>query len=55
VSDGLGWQFRLRWIVDPGNDLFFVYTHNWLDDDVLDRFVTQDRRASAKVFYTYRW
>jgi hypothetical protein len=55
VSDGLGWQFRLRWIVDPGTDLFFVYTHNWLDDVARDRFVTQDRRASAKVFYTYRW
>lgn len=55
VSDILGWQFRLRWIVRPGNDLYIVYTHNWLDDPVLDRFATQDRQAAAKFVYTYRW
>ncbi|HUF75057.1 MAG TPA: DUF5916 domain-containing protein [Longimicrobiales bacterium] len=55
VSDILGWQFRLRWIVNPGNDLYVVYTHNWLDDPVLDRFATQDRQAAAKLVYTYRW
>ncbi|MSR22788.1 MAG: hydrolase [Gemmatimonadetes bacterium] len=55
VSERLGWQFRLRWTVDPGNDFYFVYTHNWLDDVLQDRFVTQDRRAAAKFVYTYRW
>jgi hypothetical protein len=55
VSDVLGWQFRLRWIVSPGNDLYLVYTQNWLDDPVLDRFATQDRQAAAKLVYTYRW
>ena len=55
VSDVLGWQFRLRWIVTPGNDFYVVYTHNWVDDPVLDRFATQDRQAAAKLVYTYRW
>jgi hypothetical protein len=32
-----------------------VYTQNWLDDPVLDRFATQDRQAAAKFVYTYRW
>ena len=55
VSDVLGWQFRLRWILEPGNDLFVVYTQNWRDDALMDRFVTQDRRGAAKFVYTYRF
>jgi hypothetical protein len=55
VSEILGWQFRLRWIVSPGNDLYLVYTQNWIDHPVIDRFTTQDRQASAKFIYTYRW
>ena len=27
VSNSLGWQFRLRWIIEPGNDLYVVDTH----------------------------
>ena len=55
VSDVVGWQFRLRWILEPGNDLFVVYTQNWRDDALMDRFVTQDRRGAAKFVYTYRF
>ena len=55
VSDLLGWQFQLRWILEPGNDLFFIYLHNWHDDLLMQRFVTQDRRAATKFVYTYRF
>jgi hypothetical protein len=56
VSRGLGWQSRFRWIVQPGNDIFFVYTHNWLDPvDPSARFSTLDRRAAAKAVYTKRF
>ncbi len=55
VSESLGWQFRLRWTLNPGNDLYVVYTHNWRDDVLLERFATQDRRAAAKFVYTFRW
>ena len=65
VSKNLGWQFRLRWTVDPGNDLYFVYTHNWLDCPATgiqflcalqgEGLHTQDGRAAAKFVYTYRW
>ena len=55
VSAVLGWQSRFRWIVTPGNDLYFVYTHNWLDDPLLDRFATVDRRAASKFVYTHRF
>ena len=53
----LGWQSRLRWILQPGNDLYFVYIHNWLDDplSLTSRFHTLDRRATSKVFYTHRF
>ncbi len=55
VSNVMGWQSRLRWIVTPGNDLFVVYTQNWIDSLELDRFVTQDRRGAAKFVFTHRF
>ncbi|MEQ1573442.1 MAG: DUF5916 domain-containing protein [Vicinamibacterales bacterium] len=55
VSAVAGWQSRFRWIVRPGSDVYVVYTHNWLDDPVLDRFSTQDKRFATKVLYTYRF
>jgi hypothetical protein len=55
VSRVLGWQSRYRWILKPGNDLYIVYTHNWVEDSLLDRFATLDRRAASKVLYTHRF
>ena len=55
VSSVLGWQSRLRWILTPGNDLFVVYTQNWLDHEQFDRFATLDRRAAAKFVFTHRF
>jgi hypothetical protein len=55
VSDRLGWQIRFRWTIDPGNNLYIIYTQNWLDDIVQNRFLAQDRRGAAKFVYTYRW
>ena len=57
VSGVLGWQSRFRWIVQPGNDVFVIYTHNWLDDllEPNQRFRTLDRRGAAKVVYTKRF
>lgn len=57
VSGVLGWQSRFRWIVTPGNDVFVVYTHNWIEDqlDPNARFRTLDRRGAAKVVYTKRF
>jgi hypothetical protein len=55
----LGWQMRYRWIRRPGNDIYFVYTHNWQEFDRLDprarRFATVDNRAAMKAFYTLRF
>ena len=55
TSRVLGWQSRFRWIVRPGSDLYFVYTHNWLEDPIRDRFATLDRRGATKALYTHRF
>jgi hypothetical protein len=55
ASRVLGWQSRFRWIIRPGNDAYVVYTHNFIDDPVLDRFATLDKRFATKFLYTYRF
>ena len=54
MSRILGWQSRFRWILKPGNDFYFVYTHNWTDDP-LAGFATLERRVSTKAIYTRRF
>lgn len=53
VSRVLGWQSRFRWIVKPGNDIYFVWLNNWLDSGTT--LTTLDRSAAAKIVYTYRF
>jgi hypothetical protein len=55
VSKVVGWQTRFRWTLEPGNDLFFVYTHNWLEPATSRRFTTLDRRAALKFVYAHRF
>ena len=55
VSRIAGLQSRFRWIIQPGNDLYVVYTHNWLDDPLQHRFATLDRQIASKILYTYRF
>jgi hypothetical protein len=54
VSRILGWQTRFRWILRPGDDIFLVYAHNWLEDPVRGR-ITLDRSAATKLLYTHRF
>ena len=56
LTKNLGLQSRVRWTLQPGNDLFFVFSQGWIQDVTRDnRFVTQDSKASAKVQYTVRF
>ena len=55
LSGQLGWQGRFRWILQPGNDLYFVYTQNWIDDLVRSRFLMLDHKAATKFVYTRRF
>jgi len=59
-SELMGLFARVRWIVKPGNDVYFVYSHNWQSLPLLEnpnetQFVTLSRGASFKVNYTYRF
>ena len=52
----LGLQSRVRWILQPGQDLFFVLAQGWIEDDLRGfRFAVQDTKVSAKVQYTARF
>ena len=55
-SRNMGWQSRVRWTLQPGNDLFFAFNQGWIheDGDHL-RFRTQDRKVSAKFQYSFRF
>jgi hypothetical protein len=55
VSAVAGWQSRFRWIVRPGNDIYVVYTHNWLDVPGSEGFTSQDKRIATKLLYTFRF
>jgi hypothetical protein len=50
VSRLLGWQLRYRWILEPGNDLYFVWFQNWQDTG--REFATLSRSATVKAIYT---
>jgi hypothetical protein len=50
----IGWQMRFRWILKPGDDIFFVYTQNWLDERAAGATVL-DRRGALKVVRTWRF
>ncbi len=59
VSEVVGLFARTRWILQPGNELFVVLTHNWqnLGQGLFDRdreFVILSRGASIKLNYTLR-
>jgi hypothetical protein len=55
-SRNLGWQSRMRWILHPGNDLFFVFSQGWLRDTSGGfRYTAEDSKVSAKFQYTFRF
>ena len=57
LTEVLGLYTRLRWILQPGSDLFLVYTHNWLDDPAAttSRFRPLSSEATLKLTYSYRF
>ena len=54
-SRNLGWQSRLRWTLEPGNDLFFAFNQGWIHDEGNLRFRPEDRKVSAKFQYSFRF
>ena len=57
-SRNLGWQSRVRWTLQPGNDLFFAFNQGWVqEEDRKPQPAVQGRgqRVSAKFQYSYRF
>ena len=55
-SENLGLQSRVRWTIEPGNDVFFIFGQGWVQD--LERgygFRRQDSRLAMKFQYTIRF
>jgi hypothetical protein len=53
-SGEVGWQMRFRWIQKPGNDVFFIWTQNWLEETG-GGWNALDRRGAAKIVRTFRF
>lgn len=52
-SDSLGVNFRVRWTVQPGNEIFFVVNQGY--DTSLDRFRPLGNETSLKGAWTFRF
>jgi hypothetical protein len=56
-SQNVGMQTRLRWTLQPGNDLFVVAGQQCVQDDERGRFEfrCEERRIASKIQYTLRF
>ncbi len=53
LSSELGVNFRLKWIVQPGNEVFFIVNQGY--DTSLDRFRPTENETSMKAAWTFRF
>jgi hypothetical protein len=53
-SRNVGLQSRLRWIIRPGQEVYFVVNHEW-QENALDRFEALRTDVRAKLNYTFRF
>ncbi len=53
-SRNIGLQSRLRWILKPGQEVYFVLNHEWKENE-MDRFEALRTDVRAKVNYTFRF
>ncbi len=55
-SGNLGLQSRVRWTLEPGNDLFFIFGQGWIQEmDGFYDFRQQDSTLATKFQYTFRF
>ncbi len=55
-SGNLGLQSRVRWTLEPGNDVFFIFGQGWVQDlGGFYDFRQQDSRLATKLQYTFRF
>jgi hypothetical protein len=57
-TSNLGRQSRVRWIIEPGQDVFLVFDQGWIREALPGsrmQFRAADRGISAKLQYTFRF
>ena len=55
-SGNLGLQSRVRWTLEPGNDVFFIFGQGWVQEPGgFYDFRQQDSRLATKLQYTFRF
>ncbi len=55
-SGNLGLQSRVRWTLQPGNDVFFIFGQGWVQETGgFYDFRQQDSRLATKLQYTFRF
>ena len=52
VSERLGMNNRFRYTIVPGSDIYFVYNHNWINQE--GKFNTTSNIGITKITYTHR-
>jgi hypothetical protein len=53
-SQNIGLQSRLRWIIQPGQEVYLVLNHDW-QENPMDRFEALHTDIRAKLNYTFRF
>ena len=55
-SGNLGLQSRVRWTLEPGNDVFFIFGQGWIQElGGFYDFRQQNSRLATKLQYTFRF
>jgi len=54
VSDNLGFQSRLKWIIEDGRELFFVVNSSWIREED-DSIVPVEHDLIVKLQYAFRF
>jgi len=44
---------RFKYTITPGSDIYFVYNHNWFDDE--GKYKTSSMLGTSKITYTHRF
>ena len=53
ISENIGMNNRFKYTITPGSDIYFVYNHNWFDDN--GKYKTSSIMGATKITYTHRF
>ena len=53
ISRQIGMNNRFKYTITPGSDIYFVYNHNWIEEE--DKFITTSNMGASKITYTHRF